>query len=371
MVAKQPIPDSAKVRHILVATHQQDQTTGALTRIRDDSAAKRRLDSAVALIKTGASFDSVALKYSDDPGSQATGGVINDFPSGQMDEAFNDFSFTGKTGDTKIVHSVFGYHYVEILSQTGTTAGYKIAYLSKPITASPETDNAASNAAAQFAAGSRSEKDFEAKAKKQNLTVTGSPEFKENDFTIMGVGESRTLVKWAYDSKVGAISEPENVGDKYIVAILTAINEKGLASPHAVKQTVEQVVRNEKKAQIIIAQQMKGTTLEQVSQNAHQPVRTVDSLGFSSFIVPSLGNEPKFIGAAFNKQLQGKPSGAIAGNTGVFVLKGEGVSGVANLGQTPELQKMQMEQMLRQQVSQEVTVLRKAADVKDYRSKFY
>lgn len=370
LVAAQPIPDSAKVRHILVATHQQDQNTGSLMRVRDDSSAMKRLDSAIALLKSGTPFDSVVLKYSDDPGSQNTGGVYN-FPSGQMDDAFNDFSFTGKPGETKVVHTVFGYHYIEILGQTGSETGYKIAYLSKPITASSETDNAASNAAAQFAANSRNSKEFEANAKKQNLTVTTSPEFAENDFTIPGVGESRTLVRWAYDNKVGDISDPENVDNKYIVAMISAINKEGLSSPHAVQQTVEPLVRNEKKAQIIINGQFKGSTLEQVSASAHQPVKNADSIYFSSFVVPELGNEPQFIGAAFNKQLQNKISTPIAGNTGVFVVKSGGVSGVSNLGQTAEAQKTQIEQTLKQQAAQEVTVLRKAADVKDYRSKFY
>ena len=162
------------------------------------------------------------------------------------------FLLQAKPGETKVVHTVFGYHYVEILGQTGSTTGYKIAYLSKPITASSETDNAASNAAAQFAANSRNSKEFQANAKKQNLTITTSPEFAENDFTIPGVGESRTLVKWTYDNSVGDISDPENVDSKYIVAMISAINEKGLSSPHAVQQTVEPLVRNEKKAQMII-----------------------------------------------------------------------------------------------------------------------
>lgn len=371
MVAEQPIPDSAKVRHILVATHQQDPNTGALVRIKDDSAAMKRLDSAIALIKSGTPFDSVVLKYSDDPGSKNTGGVYNNFPSGQMDENFNDFSFTGKTGDTKIVHTVFGYHYVEILGQTGASTGYKIAYLSKPIQSSSETDNNASNAASQFAAGSRNSDQFQANAKKQHLIVMTSPEFGKNDFSITGVGENRALIKWAYDNKTGDISDPQNIDNKYVVAMVSAINEKGTSSAHAVQQTVEPLVRNEKKAQIIINKQFKGTTLEQVSANAHQPVKNVDSLSFTSFVVPELGNEPQFIGAAFNKQLQNKISNPIAGITGVFVLKSGGVTGVASMGQTAEAQKTQIEQMLKQQAAQEVTVLRKAADVEDDRSKFY
>jgi peptidyl-prolyl cis-trans isomerase D len=371
MVAKQPIADSASVRHILVATHQQDPNSGTLIRVRDDSAAMKRLDSAIALIKSGTPFDSVVLKYSDDPGSKETGGVYNNFPSGQMDENFNDFAFTGHVGESKTVHTVFGYHYMEILGQKGNETGYKIAYLTKPIEASPETDNAASNAASQFAAASRNQKEFESNAKKQKLVILPSQEIRENDFAIPGVGESRELVRWIYDNKPGEISDPVNIDNNYVVAMVTGISKKGLASPTAVQQSVEPLVRNENKAQIIIAQQMKGSTLQQVAQNAHQPVQSADSVQFSAFVVPALGNEPQFIGAAFNKQLLNKLSTPIAGHSGVFVVQSAGVFAVSNIGQTAALQKQQAEQSLKQQASQVVTALRKAADVKDYRSKFY
>ena len=100
-------------------------------------------------------------------------------------------------------------------------------------------------------------------------------------------------------------------------------------------------------------------------------MQTTDSLGFSAFVVPALGNEPQFIGAAFNKQVLNKLSAPIAGHAGVFVVRSEGVSGTSNVGQTAEMQKQQIEQMLKQQAAQAVTALRKAADVTDYRSKFY
>ncbi len=371
MVAKQSMPDSAKVRHILVATHQQDQSSGQLIPVRDDSAAMKRLDSAIALLKAGVSFDSVAKVYSDDPGSKDNGGIYDYFPSGQMDPAFNDFSFTGHVGETKTVQTVFGYHYVEILGQKGNETGYKIAYLSKPLAASTETDNAVNNTASQFAASSQNQKDFEANAKKQNLTVLSSQEFKQNDFTVPGLGESRDLIRWAYDSKVGAVSTPTNLNDNYIVAILTSVSAKGLASPNSVQATVEPLVRNEKKAQIIIDKKMKGSSLQQVAQNAQSTVQNADSLSFGAYIVPAIGNEPKFIGAAFNKQQLHKMSNPIAGNAGVFVVQSEGAFAGPSLGQTAEIQKQQLEQMLKQQASQAITALRKAADVEDDRYKFY
>jgi hypothetical protein len=100
-------------------------------------------------------------------------------------------------------------------------------------------------------------------------------------------------------------------------------------------------------------------------------VQTADSLSFTAFVVPALGNEPQFIGAAFNKQILNKLSAPIAGHAGVFVVRSEGVSGTSNIGQTAETQKQQTEQTLKQQASQAVASLRKAADVEDDRSKFY
>ena len=48
-----------------------------------------------------------------------------------------------------------------------------------------------------------------------------SQEIKENDFTIPGLGESREMVKWIYDNKVGTISEPVNIQNIYVVAMIT------------------------------------------------------------------------------------------------------------------------------------------------------
>jgi peptidyl-prolyl cis-trans isomerase D len=288
-----------------------------------------------------------------------------------MDAAFNDFAFTGHVGETKTVQSVYGYHYIQILGQKGSETGYKIAYLSKPIVASTETDNTASNAASQFAATSRNQKDFEANAKKQNLPVLPSQEFGQNDFSIPGLGESRELVRWAYDNKPGEVSEPMDVNDNYIVAIITSVSPKGLATPSAVRQSVEPIIRNEKKAQLIIARQIKGATLDEIAKNAKQTVQQADSIAFSAFIVPGVGNEPQFIGAAFNKQLLNKVSTPIAGHSGVFVVTSGGVAGAANMGQTAETQKQQIEQRLKQQASQAVAALRKAADIDDNRSRFY
>lgn len=65
------LPDSVKVRHILVGTLNPQTGQPTMT----DSAAKVKVDSIEKLVKSGQNFDSLAAKLSDDPGSKDKGGV--------------------------------------------------------------------------------------------------------------------------------------------------------------------------------------------------------------------------------------------------------------------------------------------------------
>ncbi len=377
MVDIKTLPDSVKVRHILVATQQQDPNSGELIPVRADSTAKKRLDSAIAEINSGKSFDSVCLKYSDD-GTRDKGGVYDYFASGSMVEEFNDFAFNGKVGDKKTVQTMYGFHYVEILGQKGQEPAYKIAYIAKPISASQETINSVNTAAVEFAATSRDKNQFDANAAKQKKQVTTTQQgIKENDFTIDALGECRDLIKWAYEKNNGDVSEPIKVGENYVVAIVTGINKAGLPAAQAERPQVEPLVRNEKKAKIIIDTKIKGSTLEAIAQNAGTTVNVADSVSFSSLVIPVIGNEVNIIGAAFNKQIQGKASAPVAGTSGVFAVKGEGIFAKPSLnGNTDMQQKMIQAQIVQQLTGNQykdiiLEALKKSADIKDYRSEVY
>jgi len=258
MVGIKNWPDSAKVRHILIGT--VDPRSGQ--QIRTDSAAKKLADSIKYAVAGGADFNALVQKYSDDAGSKEKGGVYDYFAQGQMVGSFNDFSFDKPKGTKDVVKSEFGYHYTEVLDQKNFAPAYKIAYLSKAIVASNETVTAASTAAASFVANAKSKKDFEQNALKNNLQILNGVDIKKNDFTITGLGKSRETVRWVYDNKVGAISEPTEIGDAYIVAMITSVNEKGTMGVAEAKPLVEGFVRNELKAKQIIASKFKGSTLE-------------------------------------------------------------------------------------------------------------
>lgn len=366
MVGTKQWPDSAKVRHILIAT--ADPSSGQ--QVRPDTLGKRIIDSISGAIKSGADFTALALKYSDDPGSKVKGGVIEYFPQGQMVGPFNDFSFDNGVGSKGVVKSDFGYHYIEVLGHKNMGPAYKVAYLAKPIVASNETISTASTSASQFTLSSKNSKQFNENASKQGLAILPASEIKENDFMINGIGSSRTLVRWVYEKKLGDISEPVEVGDRYIVAMINAINKPGLLSANEARPLVEGIVRNEKKAKNIIDTKMKGNSLEEYAKSSGSPVLRADSLAFGASFVPGIGSEPKVVGAAFNKALVGKASEPIAGETGVFAVKAESVGAKAN---TIDMQviKENLLQTRKMGIYRSVESLRKAAVIKDFRSTFY
>ena len=360
MISKRNIPDSVKCRHILISTQTVADTT-----------AKARIDSIAAAIKGGADFAALALQYSDDQGSKEKGGAY-DFSSIQTNLApeFYKAIFLGTAGDKKIVKTDFGYHYIEVLSQKNFEPAYQVAYLSRAINASVATDQAASGAANQFAGESRNAKAFDENVSKGNLAKLLATDIKPNDITIAGVGASRPLVRWINDAKIGDVSEPFPIDDKYVVAMLTEINKEGTVSAAKARPQLELILRNQKKAGVITKKIGTANTLDAIAAATQTTVMTADSVRFSTPFVAGIGQEPKVVGASFDTENQAKPSPAIPGNSGVFVLKTNRVSALSDGGVNIDEQRKALMMQSRQMSGyRSVEALRKSASVKDERAK--
>jgi len=373
MLEKKTLPDSVKARHILIGTVDRSGQ-----RLLPDSVAEKRIDSIIAAIKNGADFDKLMQEVSTDKAASGQDNGVMKFSASQIqdkngfDQEFGKFIlFEGKKGERKKVKTQFGYHYIEILDQANFEPAYKVAYLSKSISASQETQNTASGLANQFAGESRNQKAFDnnATAKKYNKLVAS--EVKPTDNMIAGLGSSRLLVRWIYDAGKGEISEPYDLGDKWVVAMLTDINNEGKMSAAKARPQIEFIVRNKMKAEQIIKKIGNAHTLEAVATATATHVQTSDSIGFSSPVIQNVGQEAKVIGATFDKEFKGKVTPPIAGNGGVFVIKAGTVSAKQNINGNVDQQRTSMlAQMKSMSGYRSLEALKKAAEVKDNRSKF-
>jgi peptidyl-prolyl cis-trans isomerase D len=369
LIDEHPVPDSVEARHILVATVDPETHQP----IMDDSAGKKKIDSIRNLIeKGGQSFDSVAAHLSDDQGSKMKGGKLPWFGPNQMVKEFQDFAFGHKVGDKGVVKSQFGWHYIDVLGQKNFEPGYKVAYLSRKIEASQNTDQTASGLASQFAGMSRDARSFEDNIQKQHLQRLVAPDIAPSAINILGLGANRQLVRWIYDAELGNVSEPFPVGDKYVVALLTEINKAGTMSAAKARPRVEPILRNRKKAEMISKKLGTPATLDAAAGAGNQPVMHADSVNFSSGTIPNAGREPRVVGAAFDKALAGKPaSPPIAGNSGVFIIRVEKVSALSNPNGDINQQRFALEQQQRQVAYQVLEQMRRLANITDNRGKFF
>jgi peptidyl-prolyl cis-trans isomerase D len=359
------LPDSVKCRHILIGT--VDPRTGQVRR--SDSSAKYKADSIFSAIKSGADFSTLAASLSDDEGSKNNRGELeySSMYMANLAKEFSDYIFYKPAGSKDVIKTSFGYHVIEVLSQKNFEESYKMAYLSKKILASPETDNSAASGATQFAGNSRNLKSFDENVNKMNLTKRVADNIREMDYSVSGL-PSRAIVKWIYENKVGSVSEPFDLKDKYVVLAITGALEEGVQPASVARMMVEPLLRNRKKASEIRKKLGDVKSLESAATAMKVSVLQSDSVIFSNPFIPDLGNEPKVIGASFNKNLLNKVSEPIEGTNGVFLIKANRQSAQPSANADVNLQKKAQEAQLRQYSSfSTLESLRKSAKIEDGR----
>ena len=381
MIDTKILPDSVKCRHILLGVTDRNGQP-----IMPDSVAKAKVDSVAMAIRNGANFDTMETRYTTDQAAHSTQGVMTFSSATIQGEGFaKEFGqfilFDGKPGDKKVLKTQFGWHYIEILSFIKPQTSYKVGYLAQEILASPETDSKAQEEANQFAADSRDEKAFDAafeKTQKPKGRVKGiGTNIKPNDAQVQGIGYSRALVRAIYDAKRGEVLKPERIDDNYVVAVVSGVFEEGTQSPAVARMNVEPILRNKKKAEILKQKIGKITTLEAAAAAlGGKQIEVVDSIRMNQS--SKLAYEPKVNGATFNPANKGKVvSEALAGQSGVFVIRVDSVSNTSVANGDINEQRKNMTQQMKQYVSNPqapaypISVLKTTATIRDKRSNRY
>jgi peptidyl-prolyl cis-trans isomerase D len=365
------LPDSVKARHILIGTN--DPSTGK--EIMSDSSAKKLADSIYNVITNGGDFTSLALQYSSDQGSKIKGGDLGIFGYGTMVTEFNDFCFNKTAGSKGVVKTQFGYHIIDVVSQKDFKPAYKIASVGKEIIVSDETVGKSSLEATK-ASAEKTKAGLEKYIEKNGRSLNAVPSLvKENDYSIGALKDARSIVKWAFEAKVGDVSEPFSLGDQFVVVVLDKVFEKGTQDTATARSGCEAIIRNKKKAEIIIKKIGQNPTLESAASAYGKTVQIAgadSTIYFNSQIINGVGMESKMIGAAFNKTYQTKASPAIEGTSGIYLIKINSIQ--TKPASSPEVIAQNAATKLgtiRSQINGWYEGLKKQADIVDERSKHF
>ena len=318
IVEEKQMPDSVKVRHILIPFAGATRADASITKT--DEEAKSTADSIFSAIKSKRSKFVDLLDLSSDKVSNEKGGEIEFAYGAGMAQEFKDFSFENNKGDLEVVKTSFGYHIIEILEQKNKQKALKIATIAQTIEPSEKTIDAAFNQTQKFEIAV-STQDFEAVAKENNYSVKPVSNINELDESIPGLGNQRAIVRWAFEdgTSAGDVRRFNIQGGGYAVVILAAINEKGLMSTEKASVTALPEIRKEKKAALIRAR-INATTLEDVAASENQTVKTALAINMKTPTLSGAGREPKVIGTAFGL-IEGGTSKLIDGNLGVYMVQ--------------------------------------------------
>jgi peptidyl-prolyl cis-trans isomerase D len=362
-------PDSVHVRHILLATGK--------TRSLDD--AKHQADSLIKLIKAGTPFETIAMANSDDQGSAKIGGDLGWFPEGRMVLPFNNACFTTKKGDIKSVETSFGIHIIEVLAQSKETRKYNIGYIDRRITPGSLTNQKAYSEASQFAGTNDTYEKFTKTIAAKGLNKRVANDIAPQQKTLPGLDNPRSLIMALFQAEKGKIILDNSqqavfeVGEKYVVAYCTKVQEDGIATQKDVENDIRFALLKDKKADRISAEFNKnigsGKTIDDIARNMGLTVQEATKITFSSYTVPGAGTEPALIAAA-SVAKQGIVSGPVKGADGVFILTANNVA--TTPGENPKLLHDKLQTTFQMRGTYEAyDALRKDANIIDKRYKFY
>jgi peptidyl-prolyl cis-trans isomerase D len=369
VVAETQLPDSVKVRHILIPFIGARSTDPTVTKTDDE--AKKTADSLLSVVKANRSkFPDLVTAFSSDQGSVQNGGEYDFHPYNTMVKPFNDFEFENKKGDIGVVKTDFGYHIIEILDQKNMARALKIATIARKIEPSEKTVNDLFNTTQKFEIAIQDE-DFQEVATKNDYEVRPVNTIKELQESIPGLGSQRAIVRWAFEdaTKTGDYKRFSIPTGGYVVVQLAAINKKGLMSVENASVTAIPEIRKEKKAKLI-REKIKSTTVDEVAKNQNVSTSTAVAINMKTPTLSGAGQEPKIVGAAFGLK-QGQTSKLIDGNKGVFIIE------VTKVTEAPKLENYQANtnRLSTTRVNSAQTkiynALKEAADIEDNRAIFY
>ena len=261
---------------------------------------------------------------------------------------------------------------MKVTDKTPAAKKYRVALISREIVPSNATNRAVYNEANRFAGQNRNYTDFSAAAQQDNMQVRSARVTMMMD-NMAGINNARSIVQWAFneDTKVGDVADQVYECDgMFVVVALKDVLKKGYATLEQVRPMIEQPVRIEKKAEVLLARASEAVKAAQdinsIAMKLNATVDTIDSVSFNDYYLARYGMEPKVQAAIAASK--GGMVGPVKGASGVYVVQ---VDSKAPATIDESMVKMRMEQGYRSKARMASQVLRDKAKIEDQRNKFF
>jgi peptidyl-prolyl cis-trans isomerase D len=212
-LADYKVPNSVHVEHILFKT--MGKTDAEVAEIR------KKAEAVLKQAKSGANFEALAKKYSEDDGSKAKGGDLGWIVEGQTVPEFQNVAFSLPVGQISgLVKTQYGFHIIKVLGhETAHTKSFEEVRGSiLPILLDQKVNAEADNIATEMADAVRQSdrQPIAGIAKKLNLQLGSVPPVSIND-PVGDLGPSQDVSQMLFELHVGELSSPMHVDKGYVI----------------------------------------------------------------------------------------------------------------------------------------------------------
>lgn len=369
-------PDSIRFSRILILNKNAGGDI-----MRTEELANTLKDSVYDIVKANpVEFENNVAKFSDDPDATSNMGDSGWLLDGQLQaDMYNSIIATPING--VFVYDLpnnMGYMLIKVTDKTNPVSKLQIATIVMEIRPSEKTINEIRDKANNFLGASSNITEFTSAAQKQNLNILSS-QLRDLDHQLSGTPYAREIVRWAFhqDTKKGDVApEIYELTDMFVVVGVKDIKKEGALSLEQVKPYIENMVRIEKKAEILIKKAeglMKSEkTIEGIALKAETEVEIAEDISFGDPYFVQAGPEMRVIGtlAAATKTGILKP---IKGYNGIYIVDVNSI-GKRETKEDPQMIQQSFDMRNMQKTSQlrlPLQVLKEKAKIKNNFSFFY
>ena len=358
---------NVRASHILVSYQGAQGASSEITRTKED--ARKEASRILNLARTNPdSFSSYALDFSDGP-SKSNCGDLGFFQEGMMVKPFNDYVFSNRVGRIGLVETDFGFHVIKVVAKEDVVLVGTIGLKNIP---SDRTSDSIFNIASKFEIDLGKSIDINKTASDLDFEVKSLNSIGELDHDLPNMENQRRLVQWLFneDSSIGDYKRFDLSQGGFVIVQINDKQDKGLMPARLATLTVTPILKNQKKAEMIISENKKYTTLEDLSASNNLEIINVSALNQITPVVSQAGFEPKLVGTAFGLEI-GQTSNLIEGETGVYLVKLNSLNSVEEIESYSAFEN-QLTSKLRTNLDFNIVQsLKKSADVVDNRSDYY
>ncbi|HJU87399.1 MAG TPA: peptidyl-prolyl cis-trans isomerase [Gemmatimonadota bacterium] len=316
--------------------HKENYRRGESARVRyvefvppitvaDSAAARRAADSLSAAARaTGADFEALARRHSDDPVSSANGGDVGFMREEALDPAIRAVVAGMSVGEiSDPVLTPFGWHVVKLEARSeGQVHLRQIVLAVEP---SAESRNAVREAAQEFAREASAAPDaFADAATRRGLRVEEPPVF-EKGLVIPGLGSAPDLTDFIFANEAGAVSGALAREDAFYVVQVDQRYPEGYVAMELVADDIRAELADRKRLEAArgiateIADAIRAEGLEGAAARYGLPVQDTDWFTRVNNI-PGIGSGTPVAGAAFGLA-QGQAAGPIETSRGLYFIR--------------------------------------------------